>query len=214
MVVRKELYKYFESAGTECRIKEGEYFYVNEIDDTKIYLVKKGVLWPRYLNECGKEISFHALGAGEIIAFKSFEEDKDFAINMYAYTDVILIACEMKSLIPYMQEDEELNMCIIDLLIHNSKKLARQLRSLTLLDSRKRLANFLFMVTGDEHSNKGNKNLTIRVTHEELSIRLNLSRVTITKLLNEFVEIGLIECGYGKIRVVNQQGLTDIFEGN
>ena len=212
LVVNKELYKYFEAAGYEHKIKAGEYIRTHQGEDTKIYLVKSGVLWPRYVNEYGKELSYHALGAGEIIAMKSFSEDDECSVNLYAYTDVVLIACEIKELLPYMQKDDALNKCIIDILIHNSKKLVRQLNALTLYDSRKRLANFLFMLTTEEHTNKGYKLNSITLTHEELSIRLNLSRVTITKLLNEFADQGLIEIGYGKISVKDCQGLLSIFE--
>ena len=47
-------------------------------------------------------------------------------------------------------------------------------------------------------------------THEEIAKLAGTIRATVTKILNEFVDDGLIELGYRRVRVVDRQGLASV----
>ena len=51
---------------------------------------------------------------------------------------------------------------------------------------------------------------SISYTHEEMSTIVGLSRVTITKVLNEFVKKGYIQNKYRRIVIIDVNGLEDI----
>ena len=46
-------------------------------------------------------------------------------------------------------------------------------------------------------------------THEQIAESTGLARVTVSRVLKEFQKQGLIELGYGKIRVLNHEGLKN-----
>lgn len=50
--------------------------------------------------------------------------------------------------------------------------------------------------------------VSIQLTQEELGRLVNLSRNSVTPILREFVERGLVELGYGSIRISDVAGLT------
>ena len=50
-------------------------------------------------------------------------------------------------------------------------------------------------------------------THEDLSVSLGLNRSTVTQVLKRFQEQGLVDRGYGFLRVLDRQALEAVVEG-
>lgn len=210
VVVEPELYSYFEAAGTEYKIKPKEYIFRQGDEENCIYLIKKGAVKTFYVAENGKEVSFQIAGAGQIVGESAFLNGAVRPVSIRVVKEATVVCCNVNNLFPYMQQNEKLNRTILSLLISNNDMLYKQLKCFTIYDSRKKLAYWLAELTAEENSGFGIVDHLIYCTHESLSVSLNMNRVTITKLMKEFSEKGLIRGGYGTVRVLNRQGLLEI----
>jgi CRP-like cAMP-binding protein len=56
----------------------------------------------------------------------------------------------------------------------------------------------------------GGKTLEVRHTHEELADMLGAGRETVTKVLNEWAQAGLVELGRGRVRLINPAALREL----
>lgn len=70
-----------------------------------------------------------------------------------------------------------------------------------------KVAAFLYDLSKDNNKEKNLLFGRIPYTHQEIADSLAISRVTVTKVLNQFKEEGLIDIQYGHIQVLERQKL-------
>ena len=75
-----------------------------------------------------------------------------------------------------------------------------------------KIASFLLEQTVTDNINKGIVNSTLPYTHEEIATLVGLSRVTVTKVLNDFVKKGYIKNKYRKIIILNKKALAQLLD--
>lgn len=209
--IDEKYYSYFEEAGITYNIKKDGILYMQGELSPNVYLIKSGRLRMYYIGENEKEITFQILGTGQLIGESAFlSHSRPTTIS--AITDVTLISCSVKRLFPYMQKYEALNAVMLELLTDNYQYLCNQLRRLTMYNSHQKVASYLLDHTRHSEQSLGVYDHTLPYTHDELSVCLNLNRVTVTKILNQFAKAGLIELGYKKIHVIDAEGLGKIYD--
>ena len=150
-------------------------------------------------------------GAGRLIGDSSFLAQSSRPTTVSAVPEVQLISCTTKSLMPYLMQSEELCLILFQLLTDTCNYLCSQVRRLTLYNRYQKVASFLLDETETPNPDKGIIGSTLPYSHEELAICVGLSRVTVTKILNEFGDAGYIELGYRKITVTGRAGLESLF---
>ena len=57
-----------------------------------------------------------------------------------------------------------------------------------------------------------NEGKQISYSHEEIASLVGLSRVTVTKVLNDFAKKGYIRVAYRKINIIDRNGLVSILK--
>lgn len=212
--IPEKLYPYFEDAGTTYCVRRDGILYMQGDAAPSVYLIKQGRVRMFYTADSGKEITFQIIGAGQLIGESAFLTHASRTTNISAITDVILISCPVERLFPYMQKSRELNELVLSLLTDNYHYLCMQLRRLTVYDSYQKVAGYLLDQTEFSNAETGIIDETLPYTHEELSVCLNLNRVTVTKILNRFKEKGFVRLGHKKIQVINRMGLKKMLEPN
>ena len=63
-----------------------------------------------------------------------------------------------------------------------------------------------------DNIDKGIINSTLPYTHEEIATIVGLSRVTVTKVLNDFAKKGYIKNKYKKIIILNKKALAQLLD--
>ena len=127
-----------------------------------------------------------------------------------AINDVELIRCNIDSLHPYLMESKELTVTLLQHLAENCDLLSTRLKCAVTYNRYEKVASFLLELTSEDDVEKGIVNHTLPYTHEEFSTYVGLSRVTTTKVLNEFQEKRFVDLDYRKIKVLNREGLANI----
>ena len=140
----------------------------------------------------------------------SFFQNSPRPTTVMAITDVELLRCNIDSLYPYLMESQELTISLLQLLAENCDLLSTRLKRAVTYNRYEKVASFLLELTDEDDIEKGIVDQTLPYTHEEFSTYVGLSRVTTTKVLNEFQEKGFVDLDYRKIKVLNREGLANI----
>lgn len=208
--VPKHLFQYFEAAGIKKSFPANSIVYMQGDSAPGIYLICRGRVRMFYTSDSGKEITIQIIGEGQLIGESAFLSHASRETTILAVNEVELIACNMNRLFPYIQENRELNELILRLLMENYGALFSQLKRLTLYDSRQRVASYLLDQTAALHEELGIVDDTLPYTHEELAVCLNLNRVTVTRILNQFAAEGWVQLKQKKIHVADKMSLEKV----
>lgn len=206
----EEVIRYFEMAGNVRHIAKDEIVYMQGDASPNLYLISKVRVRMFYIGDDGKEITYQVVGEGQLIGESAFLGYAARPVTVRAVNDVTLISCQAERLKPYFCQSKELTETILALLTDNYRFLCSQVRRLTLYNRFQRVASYLLDQTAPGHGNLGIRDGILPYTHEELGISLNLNRVTVTNVLNEFQKKKLVKLGRKKIQVIDREGLRDI----
>lgn len=209
-----EIIRYFEQAGNVRHIAKDEILYMQGDASPNIYLIAKGRVRMFFTSNEGKEITYQIIGERQLIGESAFLGHAARPTTIRAVNDVSLLSCPVRSLKPYLMESRELNEAVLTLLTDNYDFLCAQVRRLTVYNRFQRVASYLLDQTAEDNAGIGIVNSTLPYTHEELGVCLNLNRVTVTNILNQFQKQGIVKLGRKKIQVIDKEKLREILENS
>lgn len=209
-----EIIRYFEQAGNIRHIAKDEILYMQGDASPNIYLIAKGRVRMFFTSNEGKEITYQIIGERQLIGESAFLGHAARPTTIRAVNDVTLLSCPVRSLKPYLMESRELNEAVLTLLTDNYDFLCAQVRRLTVYNRFQRVASYLLDQTAEDNAGIGIVNSTLPYTHEELGVCLNLNRVTVTNILNQFQKQGIVKLGRKKIQVIDKEKLREILENS
>lgn len=209
-----EIIRYFEQAGNVRHIAKDEILYMQGDASPNIYLIASGRVRMFFTSNDGKEITYQIIGERQLIGESAFLGHAARPTTIRAVNDVTLLSCPVRSLKPYLMESRELNEAVLTLLTDNYDFLCAQVRRLTVYNRFQRVASYLLDQTAEDNAGIGIVNSTLPYTHEELGVCLNLNRVTVTNILNQFQKQGIVKLGRKKIQVIDKEKLREILENS
>lgn len=210
MKIKEELFHYFENAGQKLTYHPQDIIYMQEDDANSLYLITKGRVRVYILTSLGEELTFEVLEKGRIFGESSFLQNSSRPTTVTAITDVELIACKLDDLYPYLSESKELTVSLLQLMSQTCDYISSLLKKAYTYDRYEKVASFLLEQTMTDNPDKGIINHTIPYSHEEVATVVGLSRVTTTKVLNEFAKKGYIINEYRHIKVINKEALEEL----
>ncbi len=210
MKINENLFHFFEQAGTKVIYHPNDIIYMQEDDSTNLYLILKGRVRVFNINPMGEEITFEFLNKGRIFGESSFFQNSLRPTTVMAVNEVELISCYLDDLYPYLSESKELTIALLQLLSQTCDYMTSLLKKAYTYNRYEKIASFLLEQTVTDNINKGIINSTLPYTHEEIATLVGLSRVTVTKVLNDFVKKGYIKNKYRKIIILNKKALAQL----
>ncbi len=212
MKINENLFHFFEQAGTKVIYHPNDIIYMQEDDSTNLYLILKGRVRVFNINPMGEEITFEFLNKGRIFGESSFFQNSLRPTTVMAVNEVELISCYLDDLYPYLSESKELTIALLQLLSQTCDYMTSLLKKAYTYNRYEKIASFLLEQTVTDNINKGIVNSTLPYTHEEIATLVGLSRVTVTKVLNDFVKKGYIKNKYRKIIILNKKALAQLLD--
>lgn len=212
MKINENLFHFFEQAGTKVIYHPNDIIYMQEDDSTNLYLILKGRVRVFNINPIGEEITFEFLNKGRIFGESSFFQNSLRPTTVMAVNEVELISCYLDDLYPYLSESKELTIALLQLLSQTCDYMTSLLKKAYTYNRYEKIASFLLEQTVTDNINKGIINSTLPYTHEEIATLVGLSRVTVTKVLNDFVKKGYIKNKYRKIIILNKKALAQLLD--
>ena len=175
--------------------KKGEFVYFSDDIADQIYLVTQGKIKILYYTESGGEIVKNVLLKGDVfgeLAILGEERRQDYAQSSQDKTSVCQLSIEqMKEL---MKDDKPFALRINKLIGLRIKKLERRLDALVFKDARTRLLDFIRELATEKGTDEnGRLRVEHSLTHKDIADLTGTSRQTVTTLLNEMKNEGLID---------------------
>ena len=212
MKIKEHLFHYFRKAGSIVHYHPNDIIYTQEDTSNCLYLITKGRVRVFLMTPAGEELTFTILESGYIFGDSSFFQNSPRPTTVMSINEVELICCPLDSLYPYLMESKELTISLLQHLSENCDYLSTRLKRAYTYDRFEKVASFLLEQTETESPEKGIVNDTLPYSHEEISTYVGLSRVTTTKVLNEFQRNGYISLNYRKIQVLDKKALSQILK--
>lgn len=202
-----ELYCYFEKVGHSIKYHKDDIIYMQDDNATSLYLIKKGRVRVYYVSKDGNEATLEIVEKGRIFGESSFIQQSKRPTTVSAINDVELISCSLEDMYPYLSKSKELTILLFQLLSSTCNHLSNLLNQFYFSNRYEKVANFLLQQTVVANKDKSISEDCIPYSHEEIALCVGLNRVTITKILNYFSNLGYIELKYKKVIILDRQAL-------
>ncbi|MEA4902577.1 Crp/Fnr family transcriptional regulator [Desulfitobacterium sp.] len=208
IIIPEELYHYFEEAGSLKNYHKNDIIYMQDDNATDLYLIKKGRVRVYYISRDGNEATLEIVEKGRIFGESSFIQKSKRPTTVSAINEVELICCSLEDLYAYLCESEELTILLFQLLSNTCNHLSGLLNQAYFYNRYEKVAYFLLQQTVMADKDKDICENCIPYSHEEIALCVGLNRVTTTKVLNYFSNLGYIELKYKKVIILNKPALA------
>lgn len=193
---------------TDTTVPKGSFIYLNDQPSANIYFLKQGRVKVSSNAEDGREIIKAIIYPGEMfgeLAMVGKTTHDDFAV---ALDDVIICSVSATHLNNMIMMMPALGMAVNASIGKKMLKLERRLESLVFKDARTRIIE-LILSMAQEHGESKNGSILIKhnLTHQDLANLTATSRQTVTTLLNELKDQGVISMERKKIFVKKMAAL-------
>ena len=188
--------------------KKGEIIFFENDNKKRLYFLTAGKVKLTMMSPDGKEKVLKILQEGDIFGEISLFDHDPHPLTAEVQEDCTLMVISWNDLESIILDRPTLALKIIEALAKKTRLLTSQVRELVFQDAEGRLAALLERFSREFGVEKSN-NIVIEVilTHQEIANLLGTSRVTVTKIMNKFVEEEIIKMYQRKIVVLDQKKL-------
>jgi CRP/FNR family transcriptional regulator, cyclic AMP receptor protein len=203
--------------------QKNEIIFFENDNNKKLYTLLSGKVKLSMLSPNGKEKVLTILQEGDIFGEISLFDDDPHPLTAEVIEDSRLIIISWADLESIIMKHPNVAIKIITSLSKKTRLLASQVRELVFQDSSGRLASFLLRFAKDFGIEiNGGIIIDLILTHQEIANLLGSSRVTVTKLINQFIDENLIKIYKRKIvikdeirlkeklQTINKEGISDL----
>ncbi len=197
----------------EKQYKKGKIIFFENDSPQKLYLLASGRVKLSMLSQEGKEKVLTILQEGDIFGEISLFDHDPHPLTAEVIEKSRLIIISWEDLESIIMEDPGLAIKIIKALSKKTRLLTSQVRGLVFQNAEGRLASLLCRFSREFGVDvKSGIMIELVLTHQEIANLLGASRVTVTKLLNQFKNEGIIKLYKRKIIIKDKKELTNKIE--
>lgn len=183
---------------------QGQIIYLQDSPATHFYYIVEGAVKTFLASEDGGERILTVYRKGDILGEASFFDEQPRVSSAMALTQCQIISIDRSGAEAIFKEHPELAMAMMKYLASTVRLLSSHVDDMAFLRADQRLARLLLsMGEGGEGQ--------IHCTHEFLGHSLGVSRVTVSRILSEFEDAGLVKLGYRTVTLVDPEGLQRDF---
>ena len=187
------------------KAKKGDIIYLYSSDAPKIYFLKKGNIKIAEIDEAGNEITKEIIQKGDL--FGELSLDTTIKSNEYAQAltnDVTICSFLLSDFEALMEKYPGLALSYTKFVGLRFKKMSSNYSNLIFKDARSRLIYFIKEWALREGEFDGNKVKVLNyLTQQDTAQIICTSRQTITQLLNDFENTGLLTYNRQEIKIAN-----------
>ena len=147
-------------------------------------------------------LPFSVLKKGSIFGDGAFADHYLREVDISAVTDVEVIVCETKDLLPLLFENQALLLMLLRHMAVLSNEMAHQLMRLAHYDGKQKVVDYILVNAGATGS--------LPYTHNDIANCLGMNRVTVSRIMQELRAEGLLNYAYRKVTVLDRDGLEEV----
>ncbi len=133
------------------------------------------------------------------------------AVTLVADRDTTILAISQNSLQKFLLSHAEICYRLMQTMAHAIFSLTRDLERATFENAHTRLARMLLQQRRNDLL-PASLTTSKELTHKDLAIRMGVSRETVSRVLADFRDKGLIDTGYRTIKILDRDGLMEYVE--
>ncbi len=190
------------------RIDRGGLIYHTEDPAETVYVLESGWVRLYRIGAGAREVTVAVHEAGELFGTAGLHGEGAYGHYAEALESCEVLALGGLTVREVLRARPELGVNLSAQLTRQTRALQERLSNLVFMEVSQRLAGALLSMAANGDGDK--KALRGRVSHQDLAYLVGSTRETITKLLGEFKERGLLDLGYRRIVVLNEAGLRDV----
>ena len=180
----------------------------------RVYLIRRGAVRLSRVYESGEEITVALLRENSLFGVLSLltGHRSDRFYHAVAFTRVEMITAPATSVRKAIEEDTGVGLLLLQGLSTRILQTETMIETLTHRDMSSRLVSFLLVLCRD-FGVAGEKGITIdlRLSHQSIAEAIGSTRVTITRLLGDLRNIGLLQVERKKITIFDPIALAKRF---
>ena len=177
----------------------GFLIYLQGTEATCFYYLKQGRVKSFIQSEDGNERVLNLYTAGSLFGEASFFDELPRVSSAVALTPCQLVPIDRELVTQAISNDPELALAMMKYLARTVRLLSRQVDQMAFHPARWRVAWYLLSLAFDESE--------IPCTQEEIASCVSVSRVTVSRILNEWSREGLLALGYRCVRILDRPAL-------
>lgn len=178
-----------------------------------VYLIREGHVKLYRQTEDGRENIIAILGPGDVFGEFVFAEETCHSMFAEAFENSLLCILPRKNFLKLLLNEPAIALTIINNIGKRLSQTAYFIENLSTYDLTLRLGKLLLLLAGEYGSNADASKIKIRLTHQDIANMIATSRQTVTTLINQFKELGLIRYE-GREIIVSRSFLLDFIEKN
>ncbi len=196
-----------ENAGSIHTFAPGQTIYFEQDTGNTFFYIKKGRVRAYSIDENGREFTYEVIGPGRLFGTTDPFLETARSTSIDAVTEAVVVELSLANILPLLKESTDLAIDIINLLSRSVDALAKHIRRLTLMDAKKRIADFLLDISGAPDPSLGTTLHSIPYSHQDIADCCALQRVTVTRALHELEHLDLIRLSYRKVIIKDRAAL-------
>lgn len=200
-----ELLQILENVAHTKEYAKGQVIYYQGDFASCFYFLKKGKVSVFMTSADGFEKTLNTASQGEFLGEGAFFDQMPRVSSAKAVVKSELIAIDRKKLVELIRIHPDLAIKLLEILAKRIRLLSSQIDSMAFFQADERIAQLLLQYKTEE---KGK--ITVHLTHEEIGNMVNVSRVTVSKILNVFKKKGIIKTNYREIEIADIKKLEAI----
>jgi len=208
-----EVIKGLEGASTEIVDRSKTIFFPGDPAE-RVYLIRRGAVRLSRVYETGEEITVALLRENSLFGVLSLltGHRSDRFYHSVAFTRVEMITAPANSVLRAIEADASVGLLLLQGLSSRILQTETMIETLTHRDMSSRLVSFLMVMCRD-FGVAGEKGITIdlKLSHQSIAEAIGSTRVTITRLLGDLKESGLLNIDRKKITVFDPIALARRF---
>lgn len=206
----EELQAQLFAAGRHSHWTRGTLLFYPDDPAETLHLVLNGTVRLYRLSQNAREITLDVRTQGSLLgtlALAQPAEQPSYGMYAEAMEDAETLQLGSATLRQLLTAQPALAVLLMQALTAQTRSVQQRLTGLVFLEISQRLALALLDLAGPEWSADAPLALKERISHQDLAYIVGSTRETVTKLLGEFRERGLLDLGYRRILLTNRAGL-------
>ena len=196
------IWEAFAKGRPPVRCSPGYLIYLQDTEATCFYFLKSGKVKSFIQSEDGMERVLNLYHAGSLFGEASFFDELPRVSSAVAVVPCEIVPIDRELVAQEFAKNPELALSMVKYLARTVRLLSGQVDQMAFRPARWRVANYLLTMAGRDGS--------VSCTQEDIAAAVSASRVTVSRVLNEFAQRGWVALGYRTIRLKNPKALLDL----
>lgn len=196
------IWEAFAKSRPPVRCSPGYLIYLQDTEATCFYFLKSGRVKSFIQSEDGGERVLNLYTAGSLFGEASFFDELPRVSSAVAVVPCEIVPIDRELVTQEFARNPELALAMMQYLARTVRLLSGQVDQMAFRPARWRVANYLLTLAGRDGM--------VSCTQEDIAAAVSASRVTVSRVLNEFARSGWVELGYRTISLMAPERLDEL----